>query len=76
MDLKERLIAEVAEELNLPVETCKQIINHQFNTVKLFIHNNPVGEIHLPRLGRLVSTVENQERFEKAMAKRKEVVEV
>lgn len=54
--LKDRLIREVSESSDLNEDQCRDIINHQFNFARIFIHNNEVGEIHLTRLGKLVST--------------------
>lgn len=56
MDLKERLIKEVALELGLSEELCSKVIDHEFNAIKFFIHSNPIGEVHIPRIGRLVAT--------------------
>lgn len=72
MDLKEKLLKEVASELGVSEDVCAKIINHQFNAVRLFIHNNPVGEVHIPRIGKLVSTQENYDRFQKKMQERRD----
>lgn len=56
MDLKKKLIDEVADEMGLTREEVKNIVNHQFLFIKMFIQANQVGEIHLPHIGRLVST--------------------
>jgi hypothetical protein len=56
MDLKERLIKEVSKETGYSEHLCRKLVNHQFSYIKVYMATHEVGEIHIPRIGKVVST--------------------